>query len=130
MYIIKQTKLINFNIKQVYFTSVGHLYSMLHLSHYLTNLMHKICFTISFISCFMFRAHVLETWLQCLRLRILSNANAQKLHRVSLLLLLLFIGMCHVFFYICYLKNTDKCVRNICCTVNSKLGPIKREALS
>ena len=30
------------------------------LSHYLTNLMHKICFTISFISCFyMFRAHVL-----------------------------------------------------------------------
>jgi len=30
------------------------------LSHYLTNLMHKICFTISFISClYMFRAHVL-----------------------------------------------------------------------
>ena len=27
---------------------------------YLTNLMHKICFTISFISClYMFRAHVL-----------------------------------------------------------------------
>jgi len=33
-----------------------------YLSHYLTNLMHKICFTISFISClYMFRAHVLET---------------------------------------------------------------------
>jgi len=30
------------------------------LSQYLTNLMHKICFTTSFISCFyMFRAHVL-----------------------------------------------------------------------
>jgi len=30
------------------------------LFHYLTNLMHKICFTISFISClYMFRAHVL-----------------------------------------------------------------------
>ena len=32
------------------------------LSHYLTNLMHRICFTINFISCLhMFRAHVLET---------------------------------------------------------------------
>jgi len=32
------------------------------LSQYLTNLMRKICFTISFISClYMFRAHVLET---------------------------------------------------------------------
>jgi len=32
------------------------------LSHYLTNSMHKICFTISFISClYMFRAHVLKT---------------------------------------------------------------------
>ena len=32
-----------------------------YLSQYLTNLMHKICFTISFISClYMFRAHVLE----------------------------------------------------------------------
>ena len=31
-----------------------------YLSRYLTNLMHKICFTISFISClYMFRAHVL-----------------------------------------------------------------------
>jgi len=31
-------------------------------SKYLTNLMHKICFAISFISClYMFRAHVLET---------------------------------------------------------------------
>ena len=31
-----------------------------HLSHYLTKLMHKICFKISFISClYMFRAHVL-----------------------------------------------------------------------
>jgi len=31
------------------------------LVHYLTNLMHKICFTISFISClYMFRAHVLN----------------------------------------------------------------------
>jgi len=29
------------------------------LSQYLTNLIHKICFTISFISClYMFRAHV------------------------------------------------------------------------
>jgi len=29
------------------------------LSQYLTNLMHKICFTVSFISClYMFRAHV------------------------------------------------------------------------
>ena len=33
---------------------------MYHLSQYLNNLMHKICFTISFISCvYMFRAHVL-----------------------------------------------------------------------
>jgi len=33
-----------------------------HVSRYLTNLMHKICFTISFISClYMFRAHVLIT---------------------------------------------------------------------
>jgi len=33
---------------------------MKHLSQYLTNLMHKIFFTISFISChYMFRAHVL-----------------------------------------------------------------------
>jgi len=32
----------------------------LHLSQYLTNLMHKTCFTESFISClYMFRAHVL-----------------------------------------------------------------------
>ena len=32
----------------------------MNLSQYLTNLMHKICFTISFISClYMFRAHVL-----------------------------------------------------------------------
>jgi len=31
-----------------------------HLSQYSTNLMHKICFKISFISClYMFRAHVL-----------------------------------------------------------------------
>jgi len=31
-----------------------------YLSQYLTNLMHKICFTVSFISClYMFRAHVL-----------------------------------------------------------------------
>jgi hypothetical protein len=30
------------------------------LSRYLTNLIHKICFTISFITClYMFRAHVL-----------------------------------------------------------------------
>jgi len=34
----------------------------INLSQYLTNLMHKICFTISFISfLYMFRAHVLET---------------------------------------------------------------------
>ena len=33
-----------------------------YLSQYLTNLMYKIYFTISFISClYMFRAHVLET---------------------------------------------------------------------
>ena len=32
----------------------------IYISHYLTNLMHKICFTVSFISClYMFRAHVL-----------------------------------------------------------------------
>ena len=31
-----------------------------YLSQYLTNLMHKICFTVTFISClYMFRAHVL-----------------------------------------------------------------------
>ena len=35
------------------------LHVMYFLSQYLTNLMHKICFTISFISClYMFRAHV------------------------------------------------------------------------
>jgi len=34
--------------------------SSIFLSHYLTNLMHKICFAISFISrLYMFRAHVL-----------------------------------------------------------------------
>ena len=34
-----------------------------YLSQYLTNLMHKICFTVSFISClYMFRAHVLIIW--------------------------------------------------------------------
>jgi len=34
--------------------------STVYLSQYLTNLMHKICFTVSFISClYMFRAHVL-----------------------------------------------------------------------
>ena len=33
---------------------------VMYISQYLTNLMHKICFTISFISClYMFRAHVL-----------------------------------------------------------------------
>jgi len=33
-----------------------------YLSQYLTNLMHNICYTISFFSClYMFRAHVLET---------------------------------------------------------------------
>jgi len=33
-----------------------------YLSQYLTNLMHKICFTVSFISClYMFRSHMLET---------------------------------------------------------------------
>ena len=38
------------------------LNSLIYLSQYLTNLMHKICFTISFISCiYMFRAHVLVT---------------------------------------------------------------------
>ena len=37
-----------------------HRNSFVYLSQYLTNLMHKICFTISFISClYMFRAHVL-----------------------------------------------------------------------
>jgi hypothetical protein len=36
------------------------MYIACHLSQYLTNLMHKICFTIGFISClYMFRAHVL-----------------------------------------------------------------------
>jgi len=34
--------------------------SLVYLSHYLTNLMHQICFTVSFISSlYMFRAHVL-----------------------------------------------------------------------
>jgi len=33
---------------------------LISLSRYLTNLMHKICFTLSFISClYMLRAHVL-----------------------------------------------------------------------
>jgi len=33
---------------------------VVYLSQYLTNLMHKICFTVNFISClYMFRAHVL-----------------------------------------------------------------------
>jgi len=36
------------------------LFDLQSLSQYLTKLMHKICFTISFISClYMFRAHVL-----------------------------------------------------------------------
>jgi len=40
----------------------GLLTRTVNLSQYLTNLMHKICFIISFISClYMFRAHVLET---------------------------------------------------------------------
>jgi len=55
-----------------YFPALRHKYhdfrkrviehKMCFLSQYLTNLMRKICFTISFISClYMFRAHVLET---------------------------------------------------------------------
>jgi len=37
-----------------------------YLSQYLTNLMHKICFTISFISClYMFRAHVQQNVKTC-----------------------------------------------------------------
>jgi len=41
-------------------TAVPEYTSTVSLSQYLTNLMHKICITISFISClYMFRAHVL-----------------------------------------------------------------------
>jgi len=37
-----------------------YVYIRMYLFQYLTNLLHKICFTISFISClYMFRAHVL-----------------------------------------------------------------------
>jgi len=40
--------------------TVRTILNLLYLSQYLTNLMHKICFTIRFISClYMFRAHVL-----------------------------------------------------------------------
>jgi len=39
------------------------IFIKLFLSQYLTNLIHDICFTISFISClYMFRAHVLIIW--------------------------------------------------------------------
>ena len=41
-------------------TSLALLQSTEYLSQYLTKLMHKICFTVTFISClYMFRAHVL-----------------------------------------------------------------------
>jgi len=50
--------LVKFQLKISGFLSCGH--NKLNVSQYLTNLMHKICFTISFISCLhIFRAHVL-----------------------------------------------------------------------
>jgi len=43
-----------------YFLLIYFNNKLLHLSQYLTNLMHKIYFTVSFISClYMFRIHVL-----------------------------------------------------------------------
>jgi len=51
------------NISRLYYKgqTIGDVYESIHsLSQYLTNLIHNICFTISFISClYMFRAHVL-----------------------------------------------------------------------
>jgi len=48
---------INFNKKSYFWRFVDR--ASQYISQYLTNLMHKICFTISFISClYMFRAHV------------------------------------------------------------------------
>ena len=48
--------------KLKWFYKNARCYNKNYLCQYLTNLMHKICFTISFISClYMFRAHVLET---------------------------------------------------------------------
>jgi len=51
------------NVKETTITSNSssefHRYTSCYLSQYLTNMMHKICFTVSFISCiYMFRAHV------------------------------------------------------------------------
>ena len=53
--------------KNVYiFHAHCHTINILNLSQYLTNLMHKICFTIGFISClYMFRAHVLIITYRC-----------------------------------------------------------------
>jgi len=48
------------NISNKFFWHFADPCISVYLSQYLTNLMHKICFTISFISClYMFRAHVL-----------------------------------------------------------------------
>lgn len=52
-----------------------------------------------------------------------NNSNNQ------IIIIIIFIGMCLVFFYVCYLKNTDKCIRNISFSTNSKLVPIECEAL-
>ena len=52
------------NITETELIKKNDRFSKVYLSQYLTNLMHKICFTIRFISClYMFRAHVLTiTW--------------------------------------------------------------------
>jgi len=58
-----------------------------YLSQYLTNLMHKVCFTVSFISClYMFRAHVLVicftvSFISCLymfRAHVLETCTCMK----------------------------------------------------
>jgi hypothetical protein len=57
-----QTLLLRFVVRfpGVHFFTFCWLCNLVYLSQYLTNLMHKICFTVSFISrLYMFRAHVL-----------------------------------------------------------------------
>jgi len=63
---------------------------VVYLSQYLTNLMHKICFTISFISClYMFRAHMLiirrSSWLntEINILRCMVNKTSKSMLYVS-----------------------------------------------
>ena len=58
---------------------------LIYSSQYLTNLMHKICFTVSFISClYMFRSHVLIIRGQnCIIQHLVSSHLSQTAHQTA-----------------------------------------------